>query len=321
MGRSNKQSSAVAEQANCGKCNKKFSKTDYKVLCSGRCHKWTCEDCTGLQKTQLKEMVKSNISWECKECTKNRRQSIIREMSSDEEDNADEDEKVTIGDLMREMRSNHERVTKDMQIFRREVSQTLQFLSDSFEELKQENKLIKEKLKEEQKKLDIANTRIRALEERMEEIEHESRNKNIILTNVPTQESENTKELVQKIIKAINVDMGREEFLSTRISKKLNAPILIKLKNEDTRRRILEQRKAHGTLKMQDCGFQQENIVYFNEDLPRYKQELYAKARDFRREHRYAYVWVKDGKIFIRKTESARPLHIKSEKDLEHLDQ
>ncbi|XP_044757739.1 uncharacterized protein LOC123315900 [Coccinella septempunctata] len=266
-------------------------------------------------------MAKSNITWECTECTQNKRRSIVREISSDDEDNPDEDERITIGDIMREMRSNHERVTMDMQIFRREVTQTLQFLSDSFEELKQENKLIKEKLEGEQKKLNIANARIKVLEERMDEIEQASRNRNIILTNVPTQESENTNELVRKIVQTVHVDLSGEEFVSARISRKPNAPILVKLKTEDTRRKILEKRKTYGTLRMNDCGFQQENIVYFNEDLPRYKQELYAKARNFKKEHQYAYVWVKDGKIFIRKTEAARPLHIRSEKDLEHLDQ
>lgn len=43
------------------------------------------------------------------------------------------------------------------------------------------------------------------------------------------------------------------------------------------------------------------------------RQELYAKARNFKKKHKYVYVWVKNGKIFPRKTESAKTLLIRSE--------
>lgn len=81
MGRSNKQLSAVAEQANSGKCNKKISKTDYRVLFSGGCHKLNCNDCIGFQKGHLKEMAKLNNSWQCMKCSKNKRRSIFQEIS------------------------------------------------------------------------------------------------------------------------------------------------------------------------------------------------------------------------------------------------
>lgn len=74
--------------------------------------------------------------------------------------------------------------------------------------------------------------------------------------------------MVQKLVEAVNIELNEEKFISTRLSKKLNAPNLMKLKSEDTRRKILEHRKAHGTLEMKDCGYQEQNIVYFYEDLP-----------------------------------------------------
>lgn len=52
---------------------------------------------------------------------------------------------------------------------------------------------------------------------------------NIVLINISSQESENTTQLVQKSVEAININLNEKEFISTRLSEKLNAPILIQV--------------------------------------------------------------------------------------------
>lgn len=133
-------------------------------------------------------MIKSNISWECSECIQNKRRSLVRDISSDDKINPDEDESFTIGDIMRKIRENREKVARDMQIFLKEVGQTLQFMSDSFDEMKQKNKLIRKKWKTSRKY--VAHNRIKLLEERVEDLDQEGTNGNILLTNVPSQKSE-----------------------------------------------------------------------------------------------------------------------------------
>ncbi|KAL3288008.1 hypothetical protein HHI36_002460, partial [Cryptolaemus montrouzieri] len=175
------------------------------------------------------------------------------------------------------------------------------------------------KLAEEKVQLQAANTKIINLEERLERIEQEGREKNIILMNVPNQEKEDTKDLVTKIISRIGIPVKTEEFESRRISKKENSPIVIKFKSESAKWNILMKKKEIGTLKMKDCGFFGENVIYFNEDLSQTKQELYSRVRKFKKDKNYDFAWIKNENIYVKKNESSRPILIKHETVLEAL--
>ncbi|KAL3269434.1 hypothetical protein HHI36_008504, partial [Cryptolaemus montrouzieri] len=74
----------------------------------------------------------------------------------------------------------------------------------------------------------------------------------------------------------------------------------------NTRNLILKKCKEAGVLKMENCGYSRKNIVYFNEDLTRARQELFTQARKIKMERGYKFAWVKNGQIYIRKTEDGQ---------------
>ncbi|KAL3265520.1 hypothetical protein HHI36_009724, partial [Cryptolaemus montrouzieri] len=61
---------------------------------------------------------------------------------------------------------------------------------------------------------------------------------------------------------------------------------------------------------MENSGYSGKNIVYFNEDLTRAKQELLTQARKIKMERGYKFAWVKNGQIYIRKTEDGQAILI-----------
>ncbi|KAL3283138.1 hypothetical protein HHI36_006292 [Cryptolaemus montrouzieri] len=186
----------------CDKCSKKFSRTEYRILCCGQ---------------------------NAKKC-------------------------------FNENRKSHNSQTKEMQTFQQEVTKTFKFLSDESEEMK----------------------------------EQEKREKNIVLLNVPAQNQENSKDLVTNISNGLGVEITDTDFGSARIIKQSNAPILIKLRKIKMKKDILKKRKEIGCLKMSDCGLAGDSLIYFNEDITHFKQMLYSKARQMKRENRFMYAWVKD---------------------------
>lgn len=56
--------------------------------------------------------------------------------------------------------------------------------------------------------------------------------------------------------------------------------------------------------------------VYINENLIKYDRQLYGKARSLGREREFKYVWRKNGRIFVRKTDGGTAYLIQSENDL-----
>lgn len=147
-------------------------------------------------------MEKVGLTWKGSVCKRDTRKSNIRKRSSDEEDgNNDEVEEVAYIQVMKEVKKMHELLCReDVYDFPTEIGKTLQSLSDSFDEMKRENEFMKEKIKEESEKLEIANRKIKRLEDKICDMEEKKRNENIILPNVPLEKDENMRELVINII-------------------------------------------------------------------------------------------------------------------------
>lgn len=61
--------------------------------------------------------------------------------------------------------------------------------------------------------------------------------------------------------------------------------------------------------------------IYLSERLTSNNQHIYYLARTFAKENRYKYCWTSHGKIFLRRDEGQRQIHIKSEADLHNLHQ
>ncbi|KAK9875424.1 hypothetical protein WA026_007817 [Henosepilachna vigintioctopunctata] len=115
----------------------------------------------------------------------------------------------------------------------------------------------------------------------------------------------------------MNIDT--KTLMCKRLSTKEKAPILIELPNKDMQDLIMEKRKERGVMKLRDCGLPGDDNIFFNEDLPREKQELFLKVRKYRKDHNYKFAWVKNGKIYLRKTESNQAKLIRSNEDLRKL--
>lgn len=63
-------------------------------------------------------------------------------------------------------------------------------------------------------------------------------------------------------------------------------------------------------------GFDNSNPVYINEHLCMEMKVLLSKARQARREIEWKYVWVSQGRIFMRKADRTPVLNVTSEADL-----
>lgn len=171
------------------------------------------------------------------------------------------------------------------------LEQSVQFVSDSFEELKRKFEAVLGETKELRKENNMLRDRIKVLELISDEQEVKERSNNIIIGGVPKQPEENTANIIESILSALNVQTNNNNqcMESFRMGKSENGPILAKFSNQQIKKTILKKIRERKGLKLSECELRSKQSdknkkIYLNEDLPVNKRNLFKKVRDFKRE-------------------------------------
>lgn len=198
-----------------------------------------------------------------------------------------------------------------------ELKKSVEFMSHKFEE----QRVISESALREVKELKTENmelkNRIEKLEMKIQDNEQEEKKFNITMMGIPEQKG-STEEIVQSVFEGMNLQIEKEDVLECfRVSKKENAPIVIKFKKIETKKIVFKKLKSIKSIKLDECQLEGGNRpIYINDDLTRENQELYKKARKIKKEKNYKAIYCTDGKLFLRKQENSNPIRIKREEDL-----
>ncbi|XP_029201286.2 uncharacterized protein LOC114965747 [Acropora millepora] len=101
-------------------------------------------------------------------------------------------------------------------------------------------------------------------------------------------------------------------------------PIICKFIRRLAREEVMKRRTAISLVQSREIGLS-DAVVLTNEKIVDHltpsAQELFAAAKSFKEQHQFSYCWTKNGTVYIRRSESSRPLRIKSIADLSTLAQ
>ena len=192
---------------------------------------------------------------------------------------------------------------------------------EKLDEITKQNKLLMEKNKTLEKQIKMEKEERDKLEERLysilNPIELEKRCKNLELHGVTENETENCKEVVNEILKAVSpktvelVNCYRTGFKFKQSGERNTRPILIKFGNQEQRDIIFASR--NNLRKIED------KKLYINENLPPYLRMLRGKANWIRKQKGYRYLWMKNANMLLRKEEGSPVIGIKKISDLEKI--
>ncbi|KAL0851711.1 hypothetical protein ABMA28_000033 [Loxostege sticticalis] len=204
----------------------------------------------------------------------------------------------------------HKEMTPVIQTVKDEFSVTTDFISEEQRKLKAE--------------IDAKDKRIKQLET--------SRACNIELQAVPEAKNENLLTLFKKLCSVINIPMDDTSIRCIhRVAKmdqtsKRPRNILVSLSSSYQRDQILSAAHRFNKLHRNDLlgsthlGISGEHRrIFVAEHLSPSMKSLYAECRKLAKETNYKFVWVRYGKIFVRRDESSSPIHIKTQESLKKL--
>lgn len=220
--------------------------------------------------------------------------------------------------------------------------ESLSFVSRQYDELRKELvefkklfgstntelKKVKEENKSLREALNTQDSRIKVLEGENIKQQQWSRMQNIEVTGIPENKEEDTSDVVLKVAQHIGVAIEpsdiefahrvqpRQPGGSTRTSRS----IIVRLRQRITKDRIVAAARKHRNLNAKDMGLGGEtNRVFINEHLTKENKMLLTSCKQRAREANFKFVWTKNCRIYVRRSEVTPPIPITSSSELSRI--
>lgn len=156
----------------------------------------------------------------------------------------------------------------------------------------------------------------------MNELEEKDKEKKVELAGLEKKENEDVAKIIFQVAGKLQMDVSQIECAERVGREKSDAekplPVVVTLRTKEARDKWIGSRKKRLT-NGEIYGTNNDNRVYINENLTRYKRNLLWVTKN-QLKKTYKYIWVQDGKILIRKSdEQKKIMSIRSERDIARL--
>lgn len=321
---------------NCPKCKKTATDKD-GCLCTA-CNQYLhYTDCAGVSKDSWKSMGTTRRSeWICPFCrdpasTTKIRAPLLNVDVTDKHDKELEIEKSTMDALKKYLHGMEDRMMKQMNSKFAEFQASLEFTSGKMEDLEKTMKSVDQKIilmDKRQTKLENENielkTRLRKLETELQTKSQESNNHKLELSGLPPIDDNNIKQVAYQFIEKVGINQAE---VGTFQVNKLYKPeatrskttVVISFQTQNIRDNIMKKMKQGKIyLKVKDVvpNSNEETNVYANEYLTGYYRKLFYEANMLKKQKNFSYLWVKEGKILLKKKEGDSVVRLTNMDDL-----
>ncbi|XP_060810087.1 uncharacterized protein LOC132904193 [Amyelois transitella] len=232
----------------------------------------------------------------------------------------------TIRDVVSsELRSLNDKVSS--------IENSLSFFNTQYEQLKTGFDDKVETIDQLQKSNEYLQSTVRDLTSRLGEMEQQMRSNNVEINGIPEYSKENLSTVLVQLAKSVDYPLDSCEVLTTTRVAKLNKDnnarpraVVAKFRSHTTRDGLLAAiskfNKANPKDKLSShhlgCGGGKVS-VYVSEHLSPANKQLHACTRIKAKQLNYKFVWVRDGRIYIRKNETSQAIHIRSHESLKQI--
>ena len=160
----------------------------------------------------------------------------------------------------------------------------------------------------------------------------------MVISGFPKNTALDYKQIMATLLEILNLSDFITDIISFRDFKKRSNPtnvnveadntetsgsFIVKFKSISVRDSILEAKIKHGNITLGDVFGptipNPTNCVFINQMLSPFTHSLFLRAKAVKKSLSYAYCWVRDGQIYMRKTKESSAIIINSELDLVNL--
>lgn len=320
--------------SNCKKCDNILSNPKDVIQCS-QCKDFFHVSCTNINnEDNLKKLRSRKATWKCENCDNRKSESV----SDDFEEAGSGVLQTLIQNVsaillkMNTLDDIENKVNKIAVIEQKLdkidiIEQSVQFCSDKLDDfgkamttlsndvlsIKKENECLKIKNKEIELKLND-------YELKLNEMKQESLQSNLEITGIDETKNESVANILDAIANTLGLKYNLTDIINAyrlpKGNKKLST-IRVCFTNKNLRDTWLQQYKVKKDLKSTDINKSlKNNRIYFNEHLTPINKKLLYETKQLSKSKNYKYIWISDGKVFIRKEDNTKSIKIRSLDDL-----
>ncbi|XP_046968850.1 uncharacterized protein LOC124536363 [Vanessa cardui] len=214
----------------------------------------------------------------------------------------------------------------------KDLKSTIEFISADYDKVKTDLNTYENKVKvlsEENKKLSDT---IINLSNRMTLLEQHSRENNIELSGVPENKSENLITIIKQLASTVSAPLQDADIVNCVRVRKMDETsskprsIIVKLNSTRARDEVLaavskfNKSNRENKLHTGHLGFgTKKTPIYVSEHLSPHLKYLYARTRQAAHEKGVTYVWIRNGRIFVRKNDTSPAKQIRHIEALENI--
>lgn len=292
----------------CFSCQLALSDECGAVKCSECTKRYHFGKCAGiLEKSYKGKPESTKKTWRCQSCRSTGKYSESGEDSSD----------VNVAAILVSINSRLEKLPPLMEKVEG-MEQSLMFMSRTFEELKNtisaqesEIKILKKKVAELESK-ECNNHSLQAqLHKEVCDLEYKSRQLNLEIQGVPAVQGENLVSVLNQVADKLDVPRLSEQDIvcAHRLpTRQNNIPgIIVRFTRQSFKDLWMRNKR-----KLKDA----QPRIFIQDNLTRHSRQLLKATKDWARENSFKFAWYAHGKVFLRKCEGARAVHVKSSDDL-----
>lgn len=234
----------------------------------------------------------------------------------------------TVGTLQSDTQRNeaslikHTEKINELESYIGELKTSLNFISAQYDDMSVDFKKHLNTMTEMRSSSD--DKQLAYLQSKVNMLENISRSHNLEIQSVPERKNENILGIVRSLFDKLSLQFSEDSvsFCSRvpKMNNKSDRPRNIIVTLQSPRHRDLVLSAAHRYNKLHskdmlnslDLGVSGEKtLIYIAEHLTPECKAIYAAARKFKKEKQYKYVWVKYGKVFLRKNDTSSAIYVK----------
>ncbi|KAL0852985.1 hypothetical protein ABMA27_012768 [Loxostege sticticalis] len=197
-----------------------------------------------------------------------------------------------------------------------ELKDSMNFIGLQYEDIKDQHQSTLKSMAELREENTTLRSTLSNLNGRVEQLEQQARASNIELQCIPEKKSENLINIMTSICKVVKCVVKSENIVKcTRIAKidstsSRPRSVVVQLNSSLVRDQILaavknynrSKKASEDKLNTTDIGLScAKTPIFVSEHLTPSNKSLHAAARMRAKEKKYKYVWIRNGKIFVRK--------------------
>lgn len=206
------------------------------------------------------------------------------------------------------------------------MTESMQFLSNGFDEMKKELEIIKNDNVNQTKDLNVLKNENKFLKKEISilkqselEREIEQRSSNIEIVGIPNETS--IEDVQTHIFTKIGISCKIEKAYRTNYGKKDQKNIVVRIGSKENRDKIFAKLKENKIrIKASDLNEKFKNTpIFINEDVPFDIKKLFSEVKVLKKELNLQYLWIKNGRVLAKKENLLKTFWIKSLEDINNL--